>query len=110
MSGAIFASKASRSLPTRERGLKYSLRLAIPLPPSVAPYTGAWIEIFVAKSIAEGFQSLPTRERGLKSPIRHRETSKSWSLPTRERGLKYPAGRCPYRNWGSLPTRERGLK
>ena len=56
--------------------------------PGVAPYTGAWIEIFsgVCTSFDDG--SLPTRERGLKysgSPV---GALLSLSLPTRERGLK----------------------
>ncbi len=33
------------SLPTRERGLKWSLTLASSMTWSVAPYAGAWIEI-----------------------------------------------------------------
>ena len=32
------------SLPTRERGLKDSLAVAVRVHPIVAPYTGAWIE------------------------------------------------------------------
>ena len=82
------------------------------LPPAVAPYTGAWIEI--KKFCHHHLQtpSLPTRERGLKSSryscdrrlldvapytgawiemylMSHIERDESGSLPTRERGLKY---------------------
>ena len=33
------------SLPTRERGLKYAHGLLKDVPESVAPHTGAWIEM-----------------------------------------------------------------
>ncbi|WP_404351829.1 hypothetical protein [Caproicibacterium sp. XB2] len=36
---------------------------------SVAPYTGAWIEITSRKKILHTSTSLPTRERGLKSAV-----------------------------------------
>ena len=38
-----FASQVS--LPSRERGLKFRIRAAGTIPPGVAPFTGAWIEI-----------------------------------------------------------------
>ena len=55
------------SLPLRERGLKcFSLR-CISLVVSVAPFTGAWIEIRMTAIDREYIQrSLPLRERGLK--------------------------------------------
>ena len=99
-----------RSLPTRERGLKWAVRCML-----------CMITM-----------SLPTRERGLKFLYLRVLYLRVRSLPTRERGLKYPAslalsGRgmvAPYAGaWieilltlrscplqGSLPTRERGLK
>ena len=39
------ALNAIKSLPTRERGLKSRVETVIIARPSVAPYTGAWIEI-----------------------------------------------------------------
>ena len=77
----------------------------------VAPYAGAWIEIWTSFVVPSVKWSLPTRERGLKyvCPLQldivqrapyagawieiaepgHWHTDKA-SLPTRERGLKYP--------------------
>ena len=39
------AKNLVESLPTRERGLKYTLFVHLPRIGKVAPYTGAWIEI-----------------------------------------------------------------
>ena len=78
-----------RSLPSRERGLKYNQYLSVITVHNVAPFAGAWIEIdFLPKNIFEllvapfagawieitcalllaviGISSLPSRERGLK--------------------------------------------
>ena len=54
------------SLPSRERGLKFTgvsarLKWAI-----VAPFTGAWIEIRRLRWMNSLTWSLPSRERGLK--------------------------------------------
>ena len=54
----------------------------------VAPYTGAWIEIVVNQIGLETCASLPTRERGLKSSGPGFVAQARMSLPTRERGLK----------------------
>ena len=56
-----------RSLPTRERGLKWQFWKFRPYPKIVAPYAGAWIEIIFASVSRFASWSLPTRERGLKS-------------------------------------------
>ena len=120
------------SLPTRERGLKFTSRgiqeryfevapytgawieIALFTPifaaSAVAPYTGAWIEIGKTQQMVFLFLSLPTRERGLKLPIRLLCTVGKTSLPTRERGLKFCLTGHPVIGIGSLPTRERGLK
>ena len=57
---------AARSLPSRERGLKYYIRLRRRIPRAVAPLAGARIEIddFGDSELCE--ESLPSRERGLK--------------------------------------------
>ena len=39
------ATLTPRSLPSRERGLKFRIGAAGTVPPGVAPFTGAWIEI-----------------------------------------------------------------
>ena len=76
----------------------------------VAPFTGAWIEIGSRGSAAVWDASLPSRERGLKSPTLARIGEHGQSLPSRERGLKSLDRKRKYRFGLSLPSRERGLK
>ena len=54
----------------------------------VAPFAGAWIEIYWPKYRKPARVSLPSRERGLKFDEFQSETGDYWSLPSRERGLK----------------------
>ena len=56
----------------------------------VAPYAGAWVEIILSEE-QDAFDnmSLPTRERGLKLLFGRKKDNPKKSLPTRERGLKY---------------------
>ena len=54
----------------------------------VAPYTGAWIETWLALSMAVILMSHPTRVRGLKLEIWVKEIIPVTSHPTRVRGLK----------------------
>ena len=56
-----------QSLPTRERGLKFLAMVQWLILLMVAPYAGAWIEIFDDYNDVTEEESLPTRERGLKS-------------------------------------------
>ncbi len=76
----------------------------------VAPYAGAWIEITNEEIVVDVSRSLPTRERGLKSVRTIPSIVKHTSLPTRERGLKFIMIYTGLRIEESLPTRERGLK
>ena len=55
----------------------------------VAPYAGAWIEIFLICGSIRSHRSLPTRERGLKYQTEKSLDIMRQSLPTRERGLKF---------------------
>ena len=55
-----------RSLPTRERGLKYRILTSASLYLFVAPHAGARIEIDLSDADLSSAESLPTRERGLK--------------------------------------------
>ena len=57
------------SLPLRERGLKYGLAGQPWLCIQVAPFTGAWIEIVPRVPGRRAGGSLPLRERGLKLRI-----------------------------------------
>ena len=55
-----------RSLPVRERGLKYIDELDTRDLETVAPRAGAWIEIIDVLQMVQPDRSLPVRERGLK--------------------------------------------
>ena len=58
---------------------------------SVAPFTGAWIEIsFKDCYFFSIVTSHPSRVRGLKYADRGRSGGRGWSHPLRGRGLKYP--------------------
>ena len=54
----------------------------------VAPFAGAWIEIYTAMVHGQSQRSLPSRERGLKSELYMQKIMGHKSLPSRERGLK----------------------
>ena len=55
-----------KSLPVRERGLKFPhSEFQVPFL-RVAPRAGAWIEIVILLCPSPFFESLPVRERGLK--------------------------------------------
>ena len=57
---------APGSLPSRERGLKCKERFGRYRIRVVAPFTGAWIEIWMRAYLFVNGGSLPSRERGLK--------------------------------------------
>ena len=61
------------SLPSRERGLKFSARKTKTNCCHVAPFAGAWIEISQADYPNIPNTSLPSRERGLKFYINFRQ-------------------------------------
>ena len=122
------------SLPSRERGLKYSNHCIGTQCNSVAPFAGAWIEILSYLLQLVGIvASLPSRERGLKFIKNTFGIKFDRSLPSRERGLKWFVYAAkitgevvaPFAGaWieiqfisyatsttaSSLPSRERGLK
>ena len=58
-----------KSLPSRERGLKFLPRQRPTYPHMVAPLAGAWIEIETAEGRINYPASLPSRERGLKFSV-----------------------------------------
>ena len=99
----------------------------------VAPFTGAWIEIYDwSPVVRQNYGSLPSRERGLKLTGNPKTSGSAMSLPSRERGLKLICSLlrlvvllvAPFTGaWieieqhhradprkSSLPSRERGLK
>ena len=60
-------SRMPGSLPSRERGLKFFRDTLKYFDRRVAPFAGAWIEIFTGRFHGGGNPgSLPSRERGLK--------------------------------------------
>ena len=61
------ADRKVRSLPSRERGLKSNPRAPMMKFQTVAPFTGAWIEMGWMLDQVQAKRSLPSRERGLKS-------------------------------------------
>ena len=81
---------AKKSLPTRERGLKYCFQLPSLQCLNVAPYAGAWIEI-VIPLFAETLVSVaPYAGAWIEIyALRYQSMDILGSLPTRERGLKY---------------------
>ena len=85
-----FQVKASRSLPSRERGLKSVLLYLSDIAVYVAPLTGAWIEIAMAEedAITEAVAPLPGAwiEIIFKPAV---NLALFPSLPSRERGLKF---------------------
>ena len=84
----IAGSIRYKSLPSRERGLKWSF----------------------AGSYVTHIRSLPSRERGLKSNACSSVARHPLSLPSRERGLKLLHQIRGALEGRSLPSRERGLK
>ena len=78
------------SLPSWERGLKYNLCHNDHKQVYVAPFVGAWIEIFCNLYIEPVSMSLPSWERGLKLLSAKITSGLFLSLPSWERGLKYP--------------------
>ena len=56
---------------------------------TVAPFTGAWIEMDGHWQLCRVGESLPSRERGLKYGHHAAGERRYRSLPSRERGLKY---------------------
>ena len=81
-------NRINKSLPMRERGLKFEKSQEERYELAVAPHAGAWIEIAVGIVIDLPCLSLPMRERGLKCGIRIIHRTCGPSLPMRERGLK----------------------
>ena len=100
----------TRSLPTRECGLKLLFSVCHKPDSKVTPYAGVWIEIEVNANDKLSATSLPTRECGLKSITRSSLYATSTSLPTRECGLKFLVQLFLPSRIASLPTRECGLK
>ena len=54
------------SLPSRERGLKFAMVILFTADFAVAPFAGAWIEIYGVNTIRKYLASLLSRECGLK--------------------------------------------
>ena len=78
----------------------------------VAPYAGAWIEMFrMREKVSTSFDtSLPTRERGLKCRIKKWPISSFSVAPYAGAWIEMMKANDDVIGVESLPTRERGLK
>ena len=86
-------SASDLSLRSRERGLKsFSVYINVCYP-FVAPFAGAWIEIFTAIILLRRIQVAPFAGAWIEIGFRARHRGKIASLPSRERGLKSETGR-----------------
>ena len=79
------------SLPSRERGLKFTLNDDPLLVEHVAPFTGAWIEIFGGPVADCGDVVAPFTGAWIEIGPSRCWPEGPWSLPSRERGLKWSA-------------------
>ena len=86
-----------QSHPSRVRGLKSDVKIRESQTAAVAPFTGAWIEIWcrVHHRRLTWQKSHPSRVRGLKFGRSHASTSFAMSHPSRVRGLKFQDRRPP---------------
>ena len=75
--------------PVRERGLKFTLRLAVIVLLIGRSREGAWIEILSMVGLLAFVMVAPVRERGLKSIRVVLIKIDTIVAPVRERGLKY---------------------
>ena len=99
-----------RSLPSRERGLKFLAKKKQIVDPKLLPSRERGLKLTTVIQGGSMHLSLPSRERGLKSIGRKAKMRKGMSLPSWERGLKYGLEQVCESPLGSLPSRERGLK
>ena len=124
--------RSGMSLPSRERGLKYPGGDRHLPEGRVAPFTGAWIEIFKGSSCPRSRAVAPFTGAWIEIAAEWSYQRYPTSLPSRERRLKYwgvvfdeshylvapftgawieiQQDSQPYPTRWSLPSRERGLK
>ena len=76
------------SLPSRERGLKFSCFCIPPKTSAVAPLAGAWIEISESAASGTGSSVAPLAGAWIEILYEMAEYLQVTSLPSRERGLK----------------------
>ena len=101
---------AFASLPTRERGLKYVLPPPSRRIPSVAPYTGAWIEIVASAYVAKSGMVAPYTGAWIEISESMTQFRPIFVAPYTGAWIEIPSvSQMIYPRW-SLPTRERGLK
>ena len=80
--------KCRRSLPSRERGLKFvEARFKVTVD-FVAPLAGAWIEILKRQNVSTKRLVAPFAGAWIEITLRFRPLKVGTSLPSRERGLK----------------------
>ena len=76
------------SLPSRERGLKFAVLGRVRVGKSVAPFTGAWIEIYVCRHCHSPAEVAPFTGAWIEMAPCLPSSPAIRSLPSRERGLK----------------------
>ena len=80
---------STKSLPSRERGLKYLFYPTVHLYENVAPFAGAWIEILSDFKDGTVFDVAPFAGAWIEIVSDGLSGFAGWSLPSRERGLKF---------------------
>ena len=104
-------SAYGQSLPSRGRGLKLHRDYSREKLYTVAPFTGAWIEICQAFEVAFGIFVAPFTGAWIEINRQSRKRREYVSsLPSRGRGLKCNDIQLTYGKNLSLPSRGRGLK
>ena len=87
---ASISATTSPSHPSRVRGLKFGDVIGCEGLTGVAPFTGAWIEIYILpQDYISVNVSHPSRVRGLKYEPRYPGMPVPGSHPSRVRGLKF---------------------
>ena len=83
---------SSKSLPSRERGLKYCDKCEGCTWRGVAPLAGAWIEIRLTMWARSALMVAPLAGAWIEILLCTKSMGSHWSLPSRERGLKSAIG------------------
>ena len=99
-----------RSLPSRERGLKFKVVVSALKSVNVAPFTGAWIEISVACPIGLACRVAPFTGAWIEIDAREAKTAATQVAPFTGAWIEIVTFCSAHPSGSSLPSRERGLK
>ena len=98
------------SLPSRERGLKFSYPICNTYTRTVAPFAGAWIEISYYLILLSYITVAPFAGAWIEIQTRELYDWKAIVAPFAGAWIEIPAVTCTSDASTSLPSRERGLK